>query len=261
MTGEIELRTEGPVAIVTLNRPAKLNAVHLQLMVELAELLESLEAREDVGAIVLTGAGRAFCAGGDVKTMIDNAAHSFEHNVADLRRMHRVPAVIRSMMKIVVAAVNGPAAGAGMTLAAACDFRIAATSARFTSAFAKVGLSGDMGGSYTLPKIIGAALTRDLYLTGRTVESEEALRIGLVNRVVSDEDCLGGAIAFARDIASGPRLAYGYMKRNLFMAETLDFNSLLDIEALHQERCVATRDHAEARQAFIERRPATFQGR
>jgi len=261
MTDEVLLQREGAVAVVTLNRPERMNAVHLSMMVTLADLLAELEGDDTVGAVVLTGAGRGFCAGGDVKGMAERGPRSFEGRLADLKQMHRVPTLIRSMPKVVVAAVNGPAAGAGFTLAAACDLRVAARSARFSTSFAKVGLSGDMGGSHTLPRLIGPTLARDLYLTSRSVDADEALRIGLVNEVVADEDCLPRAVARAQEIAAGPRLTYGYIKRNLLAAESEPFERLLDIEALHQQRCAETEDHAEAKRAFVEKRQPQFRGR
>lgn len=261
MSDEILVTRDGPVAIVTLNRPDRMNAVHYAMMVELADRLEALEGDDEVGAVVLTGAGRGFCAGGDVKGMAARGPRTFEGRVADLTHMHRAPKVIRAMPKIVVAAVNGPAAGAGFTLACACDIRVAAQSASFSTAFAKVGLSGDMGGSHTLPRLVGPMLARDLYYTGRSVDAAEALRIGLVGKVVPDGDCLAEAIATARDIATGPRLAYGYMKRNMLAAESEPFERVLEIEVIHQQRCASTEDHDEAKRAFVEKRAPRFKGR
>ena len=259
--GEVLIARDGAVAIVTLNRPERMNAVYFGMMVMLADRLAELEGDDSVGALVLTGAGRGFCAGGDVKGMAERGPRSFEGRVSDLKQLHRVPALIRGMPKIVIAAVNGPAAGAGFTLAAACDMRIAARSAKFSTSFAKVGLSGDMGGSHTLPRLIGPMLARELYYTSRSVDSEEALRIGLVNRVVDDEQCLAEAVAAAHEIAAGPRLAYGYMKRNMLAAESEPFERMLEIEAIHQQRCASTEDHAEAKRAFVEKRPPNFTGK
>ena len=261
MAEEFLVTRDGPVAIVTLNRPERLNAVYFDLMLALANAFAALERDDDVGAIVVTGAGRAFCSGGDRKFMDGFGAHSFEWRVAALRQMARVPELIRSMPKIVIAAVNGPAIGAGFTLAASCDMRVAAESARFSTGFAKVGLSGDMGGSHTLPRLIGPQLARDLYYSSRTLESAEALRIGLVSEVVPDEACLSTAIGRARDIAQGPRLALGYMKRNLLAAETETFTRMLDIEVIHQQRCAQTEDHAEAKRAYAEKRAPVFSGK
>lgn len=258
---EFLVRREGPVAIVTLNRPERMNAIYYGMAVALADAFEVLEADDQVGAIVLTGAGRGFCSGGDVKAMAERGPRAFEARVADLTHMHRLPSAIRRMPKIVIAAVNGPAAGAGFTLAAACDIRIAARSARFSTSFAKVGLSGDMGGSHTIPRLIGPTLARELYYTGRSVDADEAGRIGLVAKVVDDDACEAEAIALARSIAQGPRLAYGYMKRNMFAAESEDFDRVLEIETFHQQRCASTEDHEEAKQALREGRTPVFKGR
>lgn len=259
--GEVLLAREGAVAIVTLNRPDRMNAVHHGQMLHLAATLARLEADADVGAIVLTGAGRAFCAGGDTQVMVQLGRQPFETRLALLKQMTRVPAIIRSMPKVVIAAVNGAAVGAGMTIAAACDMRIVAAGARFATGFGKVGLSGDMGGSHTLPRLLGPMLARDLYLTGRAVDADEALRIGLANEVTADDACLATAIARASEIARGPRIAFGYMKRNLLAAETETFERMLEIEALHQQRCAETEDHAEAKRARAEKRDPQFQGR
>lgn len=258
---DILIDREGAVAIVTLNRPERMNALHLSMMMSLADRLAELEGDDSVGAVVLTGAGRAFCAGGDVKAMAGRQPRSFESRVADLKQMHRVPAQIRGMPKIVIAAINGPAAGAGLTLAAACDIRFASATATFATSFATVGLSGDMGGSHTLPRLVGPMLARDLYYSGRSVGADEALRIGLVSDVVAADVLLHTAIAAARRIADGPRLAYGYMKRNMLAAESEPFERMLEIEALHQQRCAATDDHAEAKRAFMEKRSPKFEGR
>ena len=258
---EFLIRREGPVGVVTLNRPERMNAIYYDMTIALADAFEALEADDEVGAIVLTGAGRGFCSGGDVKAMAERGPRGFEARVADLTHMHRLPRVIRRMPKIVIAAVNGPAAGAGFTLAAACDIRIAATSARFSTSFAKVGLSGDMGGSQTIPRLIGPTLARELYYTGRVVAADEAHRIGLVAKVVEDGRCEAEAIALARSIAEGPRLAYGYMKRNMLAGESEEFDRVLEIEAFHQQRCASTEDHEEAKRALREKRAPVFKGR
>ena len=261
MTDEILLERDGGVALVTLNRPERMNAVHLDMMVALGDLLATLEADDQVGAIVLTGAGRGFCAGGDVKAMATRGPRSFEGRVADLKRMHRVPLAIRSMPKIVIAAINGPAAGAGFSLALACDLRFAADTAKFSTSFARVGLSGDFGGSHSLQRLVGPTMARELYLTSRSVDAAEALRLGLVGRVVPGEQLIDEAMTAAREIAGGPRVAYGLMKRNMLAAETEPFAAMLDLEAFHQARSSSTEDHAEAKKAIAEKRPPEFKGR
>lgn len=261
MSDEILLAREGGVAVITLNRPERMNAVHLDMMIELGDLLAQLDGDDDVGAIVLTGAGRGFCAGGDIKAMATRGSRSFEGRVADLKRMHRVPLAIRSMPKIVIAAINGAAAGAGFSLALACDLRLSADTAKFSTSFAKVGLSGDFGGSHSLQRLVGPTIARELYLTSRSVDAAEALRLGLVGRVVSGEQLLDEALTMAREIATGPRVAYGLMKRNMLAAETESFAAILDLEAFHQARSSSTEDHAEAKHAIVEKRSPNFRGR
>src|SRR6202007_2008243 len=165
------------------------------------------------------GAGRGFCAGGDVKTMPERAEQGFEERVEGLRRMHQLPMLLRTMPKVVIAMVNGPAVGPGLGLALACDLRIAGRSARFATGFAGVGYSGDFGGSWTLTRLVGTAKARELYLLRDNINAEAAFSLGLVNRIVEDDALHDEAAALAKRIAGGPRIAYGYMKRNLFAAE------------------------------------------
>ena len=216
---------------------------------------------DDVGAVIITGAGRGFCAGGDVKTMPDRAAQGFEERVEGLRRMHQLPVLLRTMPKVVIAMVNGPAVGAGLGLAMACDLRIAGRAARFGTGFAGVGYSGDFGGSWTLTRLVGTAKARELYFTADIIDAEKAAELGIVNRVVGDDELLAETMALARRIADGPQIALGYMKRNLLAAETEDFQTVLDLEAEHQARCAFTEDHKEAVAAFVEKRRPVFKGR
>jgi len=157
--------------------------------------------------------------------------------------------------------VNGPAVGAGLGLALACDLRIAGRSARFGTGFAGVGYSGDFGGSWSLTRLVGTAKARELYFLGDIIDSAEAASLGLVNRVVDDEALHREALALARRIADGPRVAFGYMKRNLFAAETEPLAAVLEMEAVHQARTAMTEDHLEASRAFVEKRRPTFRGR
>ena len=252
---------EDGIACLTLNRPDRLNALSPVMVSSLAEALERLGADSSVGAIVVTGAGRGFCAGGDVKTMASRASQRFEERVEGLRRMHRLPMLLRTIPKIVIAMVNGPAVGAGLGLAMACDLRIAGRSARFGTGFAGVGYSGDFGGSWSLTRLVGTAKARELYFLGDIVDAAEAASLGLVNRVVEDEALRRETLALARRIADGPRVAYGYMKRNLFAAETEPLATVLEMEAVHQARTAMTEDHREAAQAFVEKRRPVFKGR
>lgn len=260
MTDLLE-RTEDGIAWLTLNRPDRLNAFSPPMLTTLREALQRLSSDPGVGVVVITGAGRGFCAGGDVKTMAERTAQGFEERVEGLRRMHQLPLLIRTMPKVVIAMVNGPAIGAGLGLAMACDLRIAGRSARFGTGFAGVGYSGDFGGSWTLTRLVGTTRARELYFLGDIIDSAAALALGLANRVVEDEALQRETTALARRIADGPRVAYGYMKRNLFAAETEAFATVLEMEALHQARTAMTEDHLEASTAFVEKRRPVFKGR
>ena len=253
--------TKDGVARLTLNRPARLNAFSPELLQSLREALQRLGGDAEAGAIVITGAGRGFCAGGDVKTMERRASQSFEERAEGLRRMHELPLLLRTIPKVVIAMVNGPAVGAGLGLAMACDLRIAGTSARFGTGFAGVAYSGDFGGSWGLTRLVGTAKARELYFLGDIIDAAAAASLGLVNRVVSDPELERESMALARRIADGPRVAYGYMKRNLFAAETEPLAAVLEMEAVHQARTAMTEDHLEASRAFVEKRRPVFKGR
>src|SRR5277367_6780106 len=260
MTDLLETAEHG-IAWLTLNRPERLNALSPAMLSGLGEALERLAANPAVGVIVITGAGRGFCAGGDVKTMPERASQGFEERVEGLRRMHQLPLLMRTMPKVVIAMVNGPAIGAGLGLAMSCDLRIAGNSARFGTGFAGVGYSGDFGGSWSLTRLVGTAKARDLYFLGDIIDGAAALSMGLVSRVVGDAVLHEETAALAQRIADGPRIACGYMKRNLFAAETEPFDVVLEMEALHQARTAMTEDHLEASRAFVEKRRPVFRGR
>jgi 2-(1,2-epoxy-1,2-dihydrophenyl)acetyl-CoA isomerase len=260
MTDLLEAIEDG-IAWLTLNRPDRLNAFSPEMLQDLSEALRRLGGDPGVGVIVITGAGRGFCAGGDVKTMESRAAQGFEERVEGLRRMHQLPLLLRTIPKVVIAMVNGPAVGAGLGLALACDLRIASRSARFGTGFAGVGYSGDFGGSWSLTRLVGTAKARELYFLGDIIDSAEAASLGLVNRVVEGEALHHETSALARRIADGPRVAFGYMKRNLFAAETEPLTAVLEMEAIHQARTAMTEDHSEASRAFVEKRRPVFRGR
>ena len=256
----LEAKEDG-IARLTLNRPDRLNAFSPAMLLALGEALQRLGGDDSVGAIIITGAGRGFCAGGDVKTMAARASQGFEERVEGLRRMHQLPLLLRTIPKIVIAMINGPAVGAGLGLAMACDLRIAGRSARFGTGFAGVGYSGDFGGSWTLTRLVGTAKARELYFLGDIIDGAAAASLGLVNHVVEDDALQSETTALARRIADGPRVAYGYMKRNLFAAETEPFATVLEMEAVHQARTAMTEDHLEASTAFVEKRRPVFKGR
>ena len=250
---------EGGVATLTLNRPDRLNALSEEMVGSLCEALPRLNLDPNIGAIVLTGAGRGFCAGGDVKRMA-GADQSFEERQEGLRWRHEAIRLLRTIGKIVIAAVNGPAAGAGLSLALACDLRFAARSARFRTAFAAVGFSGDFGGSWSLTRLVGTAKAREMYYLNPLIDADEALRLGLVTKVLDDELLLSDAHAVASSLAQGPLVAFAYMKRNLHAAETEPLQTVLDMEALGQARTGMTEDHRDAARAFVEKRAPNFRG-
>ncbi len=252
---------EDGVAVLTMNRPDRLNAFSAAMLDAMHEALTRLGTDRAVGAIILTGAGRGFCAGGDVKTMGARAERTFEDRLDGLNAMHRTSLLFRTIPKVVIAAVNGPAFGAGLGVAMACDLRIAARSAKFGTAFGGIGYSGDFGGSWLLTQLVGTAKARELYLLGGQIDAAEAERIGLVNRVVEDDQLPLEAMAMARRVAGGPRIAFGYMKQNLHAAETEPFAAVLAMEAIHQARAGQTEDHLEAVTAFVEKRKPVFRGR
>ena len=256
----VEIVEDG-VAILTLNRPENLNALSDDIRLGLLEALPRLGADDSIGCIVLTGAGRGFCAGGDVKTMAGRSAKGFEERAAGIMQSGRIPMLMHNTPKPIVAMINGVAVGAGLSMAAACDIRVAARSARFGTGFIKIGLSGDWGGTWTLTRLVGTAKARELFFTGDIIEANEAMRIGLVNRVADDADLFATTMTLARRIASMPHVALGYTKKNLAAAETGDFATSLDMEAFNQARCSQLEDHREAVQAFKEKRKPVFTGR
>lgn len=266
-TTDLLAHVEDGVAVLTMNRPERRNALSAAMLEALAKTLADCETANDVGAVLLTGAGGAFCAGGDVKGMAEANA-----GVAPLdidSRIHRQRLSQRAtagrlydMPKPTIAALPGAAAGAGLALALACDLRIAADNAVMTTAFAKVGFSGDYGGTYFLTRLVGAAKARELYFLSDKVEMPEALTLGLVNRVVPAANLMQETLALAKRLASGPRVAYRYMKENLNRASTgATMTDCLDLEATHHIHCATTEDHREAAKAFVEKRTPKFVGR
>jgi 2-(1,2-epoxy-1,2-dihydrophenyl)acetyl-CoA isomerase len=256
----IETRGEG-VATLALNRPDRLNALSSGIIDSLLEALPRLAADASIGAVVLTGTGRAFCAGGDVKRMAEGGAHSSREAVEHLRSRMEASRLLHEMPKPTIAMVNGPAAGAGLSLALACDLRIASTSARFVTAFARMGFSGDFGGSYFLSKLVGTGKARELYFTSAALDAHEALALGIANRLVADADLKEATMTLARSLARGPRIALALMKQNFNAAEVGNLALLLDLEAQHQVATGRTADHQEAARAFVEKRAPVFQGK
>jgi enoyl-CoA hydratase/carnithine racemase len=261
-SGQLLCRIEERVAVVTLNRPEARNALTMELKQALVRTLPELGRDVEVGCVLLTGAGGGFCAGGDTKGMQrEGRPPSVEDRVRQLRWEHTIPAMLHRMDKPTLAALPGPAAGAGFALALACDLRIAAESAFVTTSYARLGLSGDYGSSWFLTHLVGTTRARELFFTGDRVSARECERIGLVNRVVPDAELEKEAFEMARRIAAGPPIALRFMKDNLNRALVQDLGACLDLEAERMVLGAQTEDYLEAVKAFAEKRTPVFRGR
>jgi enoyl-CoA hydratase/carnithine racemase len=257
-----ELSIERGVALVTLNRPEKLNALTFDVYGELRETFRSLDRAAEVRAAVITGKGRGFCSGGDVEGII---AELFARDARGLLEFTRVTgALIQSICELrrpVIAAVNGVCVGAGAVIAAACDMRVAAKSARFGFIFPKVGLSGaDMGASFLLPRIVGRGRAAELLFFGKIVGAEEADRMGLVNKVVADGDALTEALGWARELAEGPAFAHAMTKQMLESEWTMPLAAAIEAEAQAQAICMAHPDFRTAYEANKRKERPRFEG-
>jgi 2-(1,2-epoxy-1,2-dihydrophenyl)acetyl-CoA isomerase len=262
------------VLILTLNRPESLNALTWELMRLLNEALEEASVDPEVRVVVLTGAGRAFCAGGNIrgKEQLDPADpvsnrightpawRSQEVRASQVLKLSQSPKLLHEMPKPTIAMVRGAAAGAGLCLAAACDMRFASENAVLTTAFAAAARSGDFGGSYLISRLVGPAKARELYFLSAKLGAAEAERIGLVNRVVADEALEAETMACARKLAAGPATAFRYMKRNLNGAETMSLDQVIEMETYNMMRCSASDDAKELVTAYKEGRRPAFKG-
>jgi 2-(1,2-epoxy-1,2-dihydrophenyl)acetyl-CoA isomerase len=256
------------VLTLTMNRPQARNAMSRAMVAALAEQLGKAEFDPEVRCIVLTGAGKGFCAGGDVKGMAASGDGTVGQNTID-EAIHRqrvnqraTAGKLYSMPKPTIAALPGAAAGAGLSLALSCDLRIMASTAIMTTAFGRVGFSGDYGGTFFMSQLVGTAKARELYLLSDRVSAEEALRIGLTNWICEPEDLAGKTAEIAGRLAKGPAVAYRYMKENFNRAiSSGDVDDCLDLEATHHIHCGQTEDHRNATKAFVEKREPVFKGR
>jgi enoyl-CoA hydratase/carnithine racemase len=251
------------VATLTLNRPERLNALGGTLRDDLHDALTRASADPDVRVMIITGAGKGFCAGGDVKAM--NEAKEGQRERPLLEKIapgrDRTLLAMREAPQPIIAAINGAAAGAGMNLALGCDIRIASTAAKFSQAFVKRGLHPDWGGTYFLPRVIGMARAAEMIFTGEVVDAAEALRLGLVSRVVAPEALLPTAGELARRIAAGPPVAIRLAKHSLYANAERDLRSALEAETAAQNICFETEDAREGIRAFIDKRDPVFRGR
>jgi 2-(1,2-epoxy-1,2-dihydrophenyl)acetyl-CoA isomerase len=249
------------VATLTFNRPDKLNALSLDLIKRSVDSLSEWSANPEIGCVIVTGAGRAFCAGGDVSTMAQDDAETLEQKIDRLRQMHELSQVLYDMPKVTMASVNGFAMGAGLGVCLACDLRIASDQARFGTAYAKVGYGGDFGTTWLLTHYAGAPKAKELFFLGDIIDAAEAHRIGLVNRVVPHDSLQSEVSSAASRIAHGPLTSFRYMKANVNFASSSDFRTMLDREAETHMRCSMTDDHKEGVRAFMEKREPKFVGR
>lgn len=266
-TEDLLATIEDGVAVITLNRPKARNAMSGEMNAALQKCLADFELDPAVKCIVLTGAGKGFCAGGDIKGMasagdgsagdrtIDGAIHNQRVNQrATAGKLFKMP-------KPTIAALPGAAAGAGLSYALACDLRIMANTAIMTTAFARVGFSGDYGGTYFMTQLVGTAKARELYYLSERVSAEEALRLGLTNWICEPEELMDKTMEIANRLARGPTVAYRYMKENLNRALSGEVDDCMDLEATHHVHCGQTQDHREAAKAFVEKREPVFVGK
>jgi 2-(1,2-epoxy-1,2-dihydrophenyl)acetyl-CoA isomerase len=256
------------VAVITLNRPDRRNAFSEAMLSALGAVLAQVEIDEAVGCVVLTGAGGAFCAGGDVKGMAapradgDGAGRSLDARIHRQRLSQRATSGrLWGMPKPTIAAIGGPAAGAGLSLALACDLRYAVPGTVLTTAFARVGFAGDYGGTWFLTGLVGSGKAKELYYFSERLSAEEAERLGIVNGIFPLADFEREVMTRARRLAEGPSVAYRYMKENLNRAVAGELADCMDLEVTHHVHTGLTEDHREAAQAFVDKREPRFRGR
>ena len=266
-TEHLIAKIENNVGYLIMNRPEARNAMSSEMNGALQEKIAEFELDEEVRCVVLTGAGNAFCAGGDVKGMNAKNEGDSEKDTID-KAIHRqrdnqrgTSGKLYKMPKPTIASLPGAAAGAGLSYALSCDLRIMSSTAFMTTAFAKVGFSGDYGGTYFMSKLIGSAKARELYFLSDRVSAEEALSLGLTNWVVDADNLEAKTKEIAEQLATGPSVAYRYMKENLNRAMNGDVDECLDLEATHHVHCGQTTDHKNAVKAFVEKQQPKFSGK
>jgi len=259
MSGKFETilyEKSGPIATLTMNRPDRLNGMTKKMLREAREALTAAAEDREVRVLVLTGAGKTFCPGADLQ-MVASDSDDEPSNTDDFR----VPVLLHTMPAVTIAAINGACAGAGLGWACACDLRYAAPSARFNTAFLDVGVAGDMGGPWSLPRIVGAAKARELYFMPDKFDANEALRIGLVSKVFPDETFRQEVGALVQRVAEAAPIALRTMKAHFVEAEKLDFGSFIELESAHHLPMFTTHDTREAFMAKVEKRKPRFIGR
>ena len=249
------------IATITLNRPDKLNAFIGHMRRDLAEALEQVGSNRSVRVVVITGAGRAFCAGGDIAFMAELMQR---RDVEEFSRIlgagRRVITAIRQMTKPVIASINGPASGAGCNLAFACDLRIASNTATFSQSFTKVGLHPDWGGTYFLPRFVTPNKACEMFFLGEAIDAAEAERLGIVNQVVAPEDLESATLQLAERLRAAPPIALAAAKHAVYMSEVAELEEMLRYETEAQLRCFESDDGHEGIRAFLEKREPKFTG-
>lgn len=263
MTSLVEYESSSGVAMITLNRPQRLNALNRDLLDALLTAAEDALSNEEIRVLVLTGAGKGFCAGGDMKGFSSGALvedGSYLTQVGVLRSQMRLVELLRNSHAVTIAAVNGACAGAGLSIACACDIRIASDTAVFRSAFIDAGLSGDFGGTWTLAEIVGAARAKEMYFLNGRYSAREAEELGLVSRVIDVARFRDEVSAIAEELAAKAPLALRRMKENFVDSSQLPYAEAANREAQRHIACCRTTDALEAAQAFIEKREPEFTG-
>jgi enoyl-CoA hydratase/carnithine racemase len=261
MYEHIQITESGGIVTITLNRPDRLNAFIGHMRRDLAEALEHAGSDRSARIIVITGAGRAFCAGGDIAFMAElMQRRDSEEFSRILGAGRRVILAIRQTTKPVIAAINGPASGAGCNLAFACDLRIAATTATFSQSFAKVGLHPDWGGTYFLPRLVTPNKACEMFFLGESIDAAEAARLGLVNQVVAPEELEAATLQLAQRLCAAPPIALAAAKHAVYMSEAADLDEMLRYETEAQLRCFESDDGHEGVRAFLEKREPRFTG-
>jgi 2-(1,2-epoxy-1,2-dihydrophenyl)acetyl-CoA isomerase len=252
---------EDGVATITLNRPERMNAFDEEMIDLWVDALADARCNEAVQVIVVTGVGRAFCSGGDVGGMAGRSPRTGLEHKRWLERIHRIPLTLDQIDKPVIAALNGPAVGAGLDMALMCDLRYAAAGIRVSEGYVRVGLIPGDGGSYFLPRLVGTARALELLWTGDPIDAEQAERIGLVNRVVAPDQLLPSVYALAGRLAQGPSVAIRTTKRAVYQGLRMDLRTHLDMISSHMGFIQQMEDHHEGARAFVEKRPPKFTGR
>lgn len=261
---ELKLEKDQGIALLTINRPDKMNAMTTEMWYGLRECIEDVRLDDEVKVLLITGSGAAFCSGSDV---VKRLGARLGDNPPEVSRQEMleptgyVASLMSRLSKPIIGAINGAAAGAGLSLALLCDIRIASDKARFGATWVRVGLVPDVGASYLLPRLIGVDRSLELMLTGRVIDAQEAERLGMVTRVVPAEELLPASLELARKIAQGPTIAQDFIKRGVHNGLHRTLDQQLEFESWGQRVCRATEDHREGILAFREKRAPRFQGR